>query len=81
MLKTHLFLVILVHFTLIYVLRVIYICYNWKVDILCNDEHLCFTQHSVTSQRQLEMSEGGSNSTSETGQCYIPGLFPPEILW
>lgn len=78
MLKTHLFLVILVHFTLTYVLRVTYICCKWKVGVLGNDEHLCLPPHSVTSQRQLEMSQGGSNSTSETGQCYIPGLFPPE---
>ena len=76
MFNAHLFLVLLVHFTLICVLRVIYICCSWKVDVLCNDEYLCLTQHSVTSQRQLQTGQGGSISTSETGQCYIPGLFP-----
>ena len=49
MLKTHLFLVILVHFTLTYVLRVTYICCKWKVGVLGNDEHLCLPPHSVTS--------------------------------
>lgn len=74
--QIHHFIIILLYFIAIYVLKVMYVYCICTIEILlrwCLAEHLVPTPHSMSLKP--EISRGGSIYTMEAGKCCKQALF------
>lgn len=83
--NTHLFLIIELHFSVMYILGAVYFNHIFIEEMLfkwCASVCLFPSLHSVMSYRYLTIEPGGRIYTTEIRKCYVQiGSFCVCVLW